>query len=76
MASSMIHLAITQCMTKEIEFKNLDRIRLGSILPDGAISGNSHLKKTICNDTRMTYDLEFYRDKYSEQMTTPPSPVR
>ena len=47
MASSMIHLAITQCMTKEIEFKNLDRIRLGSILPDGAISGNSHLKKKI-----------------------------
>lgn len=45
MASSMIHLAITQCMTKEIEFNNLDRIRLGSILPDGAISGNSHLKK-------------------------------
>mgnify|MGYP004587524587 FL=1 len=70
MASSMIHLAITQCMTKEIEFKNSDRIRLGSILPDGAISGNSHLKKKICNDTRITYDLEFYREKYLEQMTT------
>ena len=69
MASSMIHLAITQCMTKEIEFNNLDRIRLGSILPDGAISGNSHLKKKICNDKRITYDLEFYRQKYLEQMT-------
>ena len=69
MASSMIHLAIIQCIIVKTEFNNLDRLRLGVILPDGAVSGNSHLKKKICNDTRITYDLEFYRQKYLEQMT-------
>ena len=69
MASSMIHLAIIQCTIVKTEFNNLDRLRLGVILPDGAVSGNSHLKKKICNDTRITYDLEFYRQKYLEQMT-------
>ena len=70
MASSMIHLAIIQCMIVKTEFNNLDRLRLGVILPDGAVSGNSHLKKMICEQTRVTYDLEFYREKYGEQMKT------
>lgn len=68
MASSMIHLAITQCLTEKIAFRNLDRLRLGSILPDGRISGNSHLKKEICDGTRVTYDLEFFRERYGEKM--------
>ena len=70
MASSMIHLAIIQCIIVKTEFNNLDRLRLGVILPDGAVSGNSHLKKMICEQTRVTYDLEFYREKYGEQMKT------
>ena len=59
MASSMIHLAIIQCIIVKTEFNNLDRLRLGVILPDGAVSGNSHLKKMICEQTRVTYDLNF-----------------
>ena len=70
MASSMIHLAIIQCIIVKTEFNNLDRLRLGVILPDGAVSGNSHLKKMICEQTRVTYDLEFYREKYGKQMKT------
>ncbi len=70
MASSMIHLAIIRCIIVKTEFNNLDRLRLGVILPDGAVSGNSHLKKMICEQTRVTYDLEFYREKYGEQMKT------
>ena len=68
MASSMIHLAIIQCIIVKTEFNNLDRLRLGVILPDGAVSGNSHLKKMICEQTRVTYDLEFYREKYGKQI--------
>lgn len=70
MASSMIHLAITECMAKTTEFKNLSRLRLGVILPDGAVCGNSHLKISICNDTRFTYDLESFRKQYGKQMET------
>ena len=69
MASSMIHLAIIQCIIVKTEFNNLDRLRLGVILPDGAVSGNSHLKKMICEQTRVTYDLEFYRE--TEQLELP-----
>lgn len=70
MASSIIHLAITKCLADKIEFKDLSRLRLGSILPDGAVSGNGHLKISICGDTRFTYDLEFFRNRYGEQMKT------
>ena len=48
MASSMIHLAIVQEMRKEVSFRDINRLFLGVILPDGAVAGNSHLKKKIC----------------------------
>ena len=57
MASSMIHLAIIRCIIVKTEFNNLDRLRLGVILPDGAVSGNSHLKKMICEQTSMTLNF-------------------
>lgn len=37
MASSMIHLAITEAMIKQADFQNFKRLRLGAILPDGAV---------------------------------------
>lgn len=43
MASSMIHLAITEGMIKQTDFQDLNRLWLGAILPDGAVNGNSHL---------------------------------
>ena len=51
MASSMIHLAIVQEMRKEVSFRDINRLFLGVILPDGAVAGNSHLKKKICKNT-------------------------
>ena len=68
MASSMIHLAIVQEMRKEVSFRDINRLFLGVILPDGAVAGNSHLKKKICENTRYTYDLEFFRDRYGKYM--------
>lgn len=68
MASSMIHLAIVQEMRKEVSFRDINRLFLGVILPDGTVAGNSHLKKKICENTRYTYDLEFFRDRYGKYM--------
>ena len=42
MASSMIHLAIVQEVRKEVSFRDINRLFLGVILPDGAVAGNSH----------------------------------
>lgn len=70
MASSMIHLAIAACMAETVTFQDPSRLRLGVILPDGAVSGNSHLKIRICGDTRFTYDLEAFRAQYGERMKT------
>lgn len=70
MASSMIHLAVVQEMRKEVSFRNIARLRLGVILPDGVVEGNGHLKKNICEDTRYTYDLEDFRAQYNAYMKT------
>ena len=53
MASSMIHLAIVQEMRKEVSFRDINRLFLGVILPDGAVAGNSHLKYQIHIRSRM-----------------------
>ena len=68
MASSMMHLAVVQEMKKKIRFQNAERLDLGVILPDAAVDGNSHLKRSICGGTKDTYDLEFFREKFGEQM--------
>ena len=68
MASSMIHLAVVQEMMKEVSFRDIARLRLGVILPDGAVEGNSHLKKKICENTRYMYDLEIFREQYGAYM--------
>ena len=39
MASSMIHLAIVQEMRKKVSFRDINRLFLGVILPDGAMAG-------------------------------------
>lgn len=75
MASSMIHLAITQELLKKGAFARWDlkdpaRLRVGAVLPDGAVRGNSHLKQCICEGTRFHYDLEFYREHYGPRMRT------
>ena len=64
----MIHLAVVQEMMKEVSFRDIARLRLGVILPDGAVEGNSHLKKKICENTRYTYDLEIFREQYGAYM--------
>ena len=68
MASSIIHYAITCELIKRRQFNNPDRLKLGSILVDTGVNGNSHMKIAVAGDHKKTYDLEGYRNIYGELM--------
>ena len=68
MASRIIHLAITDFISKKYEYKDKNRLHLGSILPDAATSGNSHLKIGVCDGTKKTYDLTGFRSAFLSKM--------
>ena len=64
MASRIIHLAITDRISKKYSYKDKNRLELGSILPDAVTSGNSHLKISIADGTKKTYDLTGFRSRF------------
>ena len=64
MASRIIHLAITDLLSKKYGYKDKNRLELGSILPDAATGGNSHLKISIYDGTKKTYDLTCFRSDF------------
>lgn len=68
MASSIIHYAITCELIKRRQFKNPDRLKLGSILVDAGYNGNSHMKISVAGGHKKTYDFEGYRSIYGELM--------
>lgn len=72
MASRIIHLAITDELTKIYPFKDPNRLKLGSVLPDACAPGrtteDSHLKIRLCGTTKKTYDLTWYREKFGRKM--------
>ena len=70
MASSMIHLAITEAMIKQADFQDFKRLRLGAILPDGAVRGNSHLKKKKDSAENLPHNsLSFSEGLQNERVT-------
>ena len=71
MASSMIHLAITSELMKRHTFRDADRLRLGSILPDASDDKvNSHLKTIINGGTLKIYDLDRFRKLFGPLILT------
>lgn len=72
MASRIIHLAIANEIAKEIEIEDMNRFRLGSILPDAYAKGlgtsTSHLKTKINNNIQNTYRLAWFREQYKNKM--------
>lgn len=68
MASSIIHLAITNELIKQMEFKNPDRLKFGSIVADVGYNGNSHLKIAVDEGRKKTYDLEKFREIFAEKL--------
>ena len=71
MASSMIHLAIASELTKRHTFHDIDRLRLGSILPDASGEKvNSHLKILIYGGTQKTLDINRFRQLFGNLLLT------
>lgn len=68
MASRIMHLAITDSISKKYKYKDKNRLELGSILPDAATSGNSHLRIMISGGMRKTYDLTAFRSYFLSKM--------
>ena len=72
MASSIVHLAITNELTKKIEFKDTNRLKFGAIVVDAGIKGeqerNAHLKIFVNEGTKKTYDFDRYRQEFGGKM--------
>ncbi|WP_049945694.1 tyrosine-protein phosphatase [Butyrivibrio sp. LC3010] len=70
MASSIIHLAVTNELTKRHTFNDEGRLKFGAILPDAGKGKASHLNKYVWGFNRKAYDFELFRSKYGELMKT------
>lgn len=68
MASRIIHLAITDLLSKNYGYKDKNRLELGSVLPDAGTGGNTHLKIRISHGTKRTYDLAGFRSRFLSRM--------
>ena len=72
MASSIVHLAITNELSKRVSFKDLNRLRFGSIVVDAGAGGNefgnAHLKINVLDDKKKTYDFDKFRELFGERM--------
>ncbi len=60
MASSIMHLAVTGELMKRRDFRDPNRLKFGSILPDAGDSRVSHFKKNIDGGRHM-YDFAAFR---------------
>ncbi len=72
MASSIVHLAITNELSKRVSFKDLNRLRFGTIVVDAGAGGNefgnAHLKINVLDDKKKTYDFDKFRELFGERM--------
>lgn len=75
MASRVMHLAIANEIMKQVNIENVERFRLGVVLPDAykhniQSATDSHLKYTTEDGTKKTYKLSWFRDTFGERMKT------
>ena len=72
MASGIIHLAITNELTKRISFIDTNRLKFGAIVVDAGSGGNkngcAHMKVIVLNGTKKTYDFDRYREMFGERI--------
>lgn len=73
MASRVMHLAIANEIMKQADIKDIERFRLGVIMPDAykhniQSATDSHLKYTTEDGTKKTYKLAWFRETYKEQL--------
>jgi len=74
MASRVMHLAITNELIQQYEFQDVERLRFGTVIPDGVPNReeymSSHFKMTIGDEGERTYDLTSFRKQFSNRMKT------
>ena len=65
MASRIMHLAVAKKLLEGYHVKDVNRFRVGVILPDVYNSpveqDNSRFKETVCEGTKRTYNLTKFR---------------
>ena len=71
MASSIIHLAITNELVKRLSFTDANRLKFGAVVVDAGVGGNkygnAHMKVNVQNGTKKTYDFDRYREMFGER---------
>ncbi len=74
MASSIVHLAITNELTKKNVFNDPARLKFGAVVVDAGVGGNqfgnTHMKVFVEDGKKKTYDLDRYREIFGERMLT------
>lgn len=70
MASSLVHLAIIEELTKGHKFKDIGRLKFGAVLPDAGERNIGHLKITVPPTDMRTYDFEGFRNRYGSLLMT------
>ena len=68
MASSVVHLAITNELTKMTEFHDINRLKFGAVMVDSGSYGKSHLKVNVMDGKKKCYDFDRYRKMFGERM--------
>lgn len=72
MASRILHLAVAEKLMKQVPVKDTKRFRLGVLLPDAYCDNvpkaDSHLKIRICGDSKKTYDLQKFQNRFGVQL--------
>ncbi len=66
MASSIIHLAVTNELIARRSFQDPGRLKFGAILPDAGRHYRSHLKRKVWGLNKRTYHLEEFRERYRD----------
>ena len=74
MASSIVHLAITNELAKRVSFTDTSRLKFGAVVVDagegGNITGESHMKVNVMDGKKRTYDFDKYREMFGNLMLT------
>ena len=70
MASTVIHMAITSRLLRTTEFRDPDRLMLGSVLPDASLAGRNtgHMKIRVGGGDARTLDLDGFRARFGDLM--------
>lgn len=73
MASRIMHLAIGKLLEEQIDLKDVERFRIGQILPDAIehntnVPYNSHFRRSFNNNTKCGMDFNAYYLEYEKEI--------